>query len=147
MAKAANKKLVDVIDKILDACYQYNPDALFILSLMHQYEERGSLSKKQLQGLLQKAGNIPNMPANWLGTLEAIILKMPDRHKIAKENTIAVAMQHIHPDAVYLPLITAILQKYPQHKGALLLQTKCSLHQPLTNAEKVQLKQWEKLLK
>ncbi|WP_298299662.1 hypothetical protein [Hydrotalea sp.] len=146
MAKASNKKLVDVIDKVLDACYQYNPDALFILSLMHQYEERGSLSKKQLQGLLQKAGSIPDMPANWLGTLKAIILKMPDRHRIAKETTIYPITPN-NTGADYLKIILAILQKYPQHKGALLLQTKCNLHQPLSNEEKSQLKQWEKLLK
>jgi len=49
------KQGIDIIDKILDACYKHNPDALFIMSLMHQYEERGGLSKKQLEGLLLKA--------------------------------------------------------------------------------------------
>jgi hypothetical protein len=145
MAKNSKKKLIDVIDKILDACYQHNSDALFILSLMHQYEERGSLSKKQLQGLLQKASKIPDMPANWLGTLEAIILKMPDRHKIAKEST-PLANLSQQSNTQYLSVIASILQKYPQHKGALLLQTKCNLQQPLSNEEKGQLKQWEKLL-
>ena len=42
---------IDIIDKILDTCYKHNPDALFIMSLMHQYKERGNLSKKQMEGL------------------------------------------------------------------------------------------------
>ena len=44
------KGKLDIIDKILEACYKHNPDALFVMSLMHQYEDRGSLSKKQLEG-------------------------------------------------------------------------------------------------
>lgn len=146
MSKQPNKKAVDVIEKILDACYQYNPDALFVLSLMHQYEERGSLSKKQLQGLHQKASKIPAMPQHWLSTLQAIILKMPERHKIAKETTVPSANHAKNPYEEFLPIIASILQKYPQHKGALLLQTKCNLKQLLSNEEKSQLKQWQKLL-
>lgn len=76
----AARKL-DIIDKVLDACYKYNSDALFVMSLMHQYEERGSLSKKQLEGLLHKARKVPDMPVNWLATLEATVLKMHTREK------------------------------------------------------------------
>jgi hypothetical protein len=71
----AGKKL-DIIDKVLSACYAHNKDALFVMSLMHQYEERGSLSKKQLEGLFLKAQKVPEMPPNWLATLEATILKI-----------------------------------------------------------------------
>ena len=70
-----SKGKLDIIDKVLEACYKYNPDALFVMSLMHQYEERGSLSKKQLEGLLAKAGKVPDMPANWLATLEPPSIK------------------------------------------------------------------------
>ncbi|MGC8751581.1 hypothetical protein [Hydrotalea sp.] len=146
MSKHPNKKAVDVIEKILDACYQYNPDALFILSLMHQYEARGSLSKKQLMGLHQKASNVPDLPQHWLSTLQAIILKMPERHKIANEIPVLSANNTTNPYEEFLTIIASILQKYPQHKGALLLQTKCNLKQLLTNEEKSQLKQWQKLL-
>ena len=72
---------IDIIDKILDACYKHNPDALFIMSLMHQYEERGSLSKKQLEGLYLKAAKVTDLPPSWLATLEAEILKRPTRDK------------------------------------------------------------------
>lgn len=76
---SSSKQKLDIIDKILDACYRYNPDALFVMSLMHQYEERGSLSKKQLEGLYQKALKVPDMPVNWLATLQATINKMHTR--------------------------------------------------------------------
>jgi len=146
MSKHPNKKAVDVIEKILDACYQYNPDALFVLSLMHQYEARGSLSKKQLMGLHQKASKVPGLPQHWLSTLQAIILKMPERHKIANETPVPSVNNTTNSYEEFLSIIASILQKYPQHKGALLLQTKCNLKQLLTNEEKSQLKQWQKLL-
>ncbi len=69
-----NKK-IDVIDKLLSLCYAHNKDALFIMSLMHQYEERGSLSKKQLEGLLLKAQKIKEIPAHQIAAVEAIVLK------------------------------------------------------------------------
>ena len=34
---AVSKQKLDIIDKVLDACYKHNPDALFVMSLMHQY--------------------------------------------------------------------------------------------------------------
>lgn len=75
------KGKLDIIDRVLETCYKHNPDALFVMSLMHQYEERGSLSKKQLQGLLAKASKVPDMPANLLATLEATINRMHTREK------------------------------------------------------------------
>ncbi len=81
IAPMQKKKEIDVIDKILEACYKSAQFPLFIMSLMHQYEERGSLSKKQLQGLYYKAEKVEDIPANWLATLEAVIAKMPNRYK------------------------------------------------------------------
>jgi hypothetical protein len=76
------KGKLDIIDRVLEICYKHNPDALFVMSLMHQYEERGSLSKKQLQGLLAKASKVPDMPANLLATLEATITEcIPERKR------------------------------------------------------------------
>ena len=104
---------IDIIARILDAVYQHNTDALFTMSLMNQYEERGSLSKKQLQGLYQKAQKVNNLPNSWLGTLEAIILKMPTRDKTTVEKTTPIYSK----DETTGSLIRAILEKYPQ-KGA-----------------------------
>lgn len=133
---------IDIIGKILDALYQHNPDALFVMSLMHQYEERGSLSKKQLQGLHQKASSVNEIPANWLGTLEAIILKMPTRYK---------STDPIIPSPIYKKdetsgkLIAAILEKYPQHKRVLFLRSKYENNEMLSAEETGELKKFAKL--
>jgi len=133
---------IDIIGKILDALYRHNPDALFVMSLMHQYEDRGSLSKKQLQGLYQKASSVEGIPANWLGTLEAIILKMPTRYK---------SVEAIVPSPIYQKdeeagkLITAILTKYPQHKRVLFLRSKYENNEMLGAAEIDELKKFAKL--
>lgn len=135
---------IDIIGKILDACYVHNPDALFIMSLMHQYEERGSLSKKQLQGLLLKAQKVKDMPPNWLGTLEAIILKMPTRYK---------SEEIINPAPVYEKnveagrIISAILAKYPEHKRVLFLQLKYENRETISADEINELKRFYKALR
>ncbi len=133
---------IDVIDKILDACYRYNPDALFIMSLMHQYEERGSLSKKQLQGLYSKAAKIKDMPASWLATLEAVIAKMPNRFKSEITNQPAAEKKAEESGNI----ITALLAKYPQHKRVLYLQSKYNNNEGLTAAETAELEKFKKLL-
>lgn len=135
---------IDVIGKILDALYRHNPDALFVMSLMHQYEERGSLSKKQLEGLLSKARKATAIPESWLGTLEAIILKMPTRYK-STDPIIATPIYQKSEEA--RSLITAILAKYPQHKRVLFLQAKYANNEPLGKEEMEELKRFCKVLK
>ncbi len=130
---------IDIIAKILDAMYAHNPDGLFVMSLMHQYEERGSLSKKQLQGLQQKAAKVEGIPASWLGTLEAIILKMPTRYKSTEE---IVASPIYTRDEETGKMIRAILQKYPLHKRVLFLRSKYDNHEPLSAAELSELKKF-----
>ena len=133
---------IDIIGKILDALYQHNPDALFVMSLMHQYEERGSLSKKQLQGLYLKASSVADMPPTWLGTLEAIILKMPTRYK----STEPIVSSPIYTkDEVSGKLIAAILEKYPQHKRVLFLHSKYKNNEMLSVEETAELKRFAKL--
>ncbi len=133
---------IDIIGKVLDALYKHNPDALFVMSLMHQYEERGSLSKKQLQGLYQKASNVEDIPIGWLGTLEAIILKMPTRYR-STETILATPIYK--KDEESGNLITAILEKYPQHKRVLFLRSKYENNEPLSTAEIAELKKFAKL--
>ena len=43
---------MDIIMQILVATSEARPADAFVQSLMKQYQERGGLSKKQLQGLL-----------------------------------------------------------------------------------------------
>jgi hypothetical protein len=137
------KNGIDIIGKILDALYAHNPDALFVMSLMHQYEERGSLSKKQLEGLLSKAQKAGDIPQSWLGTLEAIILKMPTRYKPVEPVT---ASPIYKKDEEAEGLINAILAKYPQHKRVLFLQAKFNNKEPLSADESTELKKFYKIL-
>src|SRR5215467_4199335 len=74
---------VDVVNNVLQAAMIAYPDSTFIQSLSRQYQERGGLSKKQLEGLYKKSLKIKTMPGNWLATLEAEILKKPTRYKSA----------------------------------------------------------------
>lgn len=134
---------IDIIGKILDALYAYNPDALFVMSLMHQYEERGSLSKKQLQGLLSKAQKVPGLSPSWLGTLEAIILKMPTRYKSVEPLKKTPIYQQ---DEEMGLLIHAILNRYPQHKRVLFLKARYDNHEPLSPDEQKELRKFVKLL-
>src|SRR4051812_34167787 len=72
---------VDVISDVLQAALAAYPESTFIKSLSFQYEERGGLSKKQLEGLYKKAQKVKDIPAGRLATLEAEILKRPTRFK------------------------------------------------------------------
>ncbi|MCK9404132.1 MAG: hypothetical protein M0Q26_12105 [Chitinophagaceae bacterium] len=137
------KKGIDIIGKILDACYAHNPDALFIMSLMHQYEERGSLSKKQLQGLLSKAQKVKEMPTNLLGTLEAIILKMPTRYKSVDPIVLSPVYEK---NAAAGELIKAILAKYPEHKRVLFFKSKFENNETIAAEEVNELKKFYKAL-
>jgi hypothetical protein len=137
------KNEIDIVEKILDACYKSNDFPLFVMSLMHQYEERGSLSKKQLQGLYYKAEKVKDIPASWLATLQAKIAKMPNRFK----QTDAIQASPLYQkDERAGSLINAILEKYPQHKRVLFLKIKYDNNETLSAAEINDLEKFSKLL-
>ncbi|MFN3666195.1 MAG: hypothetical protein ACK4S0_08555 [Sediminibacterium sp.] len=143
MALSGKKKKIDVIDKLLEACYQHNKDALFIMSLMHQYEERGSLSKKQLEGLLLKAKKVTDIPAGWIAAVEAIVLKMPTRDKTPLKE---VSPTNEAPDEKWPVLIAGILDKYPQHKRVLFLKAQLEQRKLLSAAEQQEIEKFHQLL-
>jgi hypothetical protein len=140
-----NKK-IDVIEKLLALCYEHNKDALFIMSLMHQYEERGSLSKKQLQGLLLKAKKIKEIPAHQIAAVEAIVLKMPTRDKTPVQKTTPAISEAETQIAAALAQTEQILAVYPFHKQVLLLRSKLMSHQSLTPQEQADLNKFVKIL-
>ncbi len=72
---------VDIVNEVLEECILAYPVSSFVISLYKQYIERGSLSKKQLQGLYGKASKIERLSPGKLATLEARIKKMPTRFK------------------------------------------------------------------
>lgn len=138
----AGRSKLDIIGKVLDALYAHNTNALFVMSLMHQYEERGSLSKKQLEGLLAKARKVPDMPQNWLGTLEAIILRMPTRYK--SEKPVITAPVFIKDEETGA-MIDAILAQYPQHKRVRYFKSRYELNEIFSVTEKEELRKFMQL--
>jgi hypothetical protein len=134
---------IDIINDLLEECIMAYPISSFIISLYKQYRERGSLSKKQLQGLHSKAAKVKDMPQNKLATLEAIIKKMPTRDKSA--------LPQLKPlyekDESTGYLIKEILEKYPQHKRVLFLKAKYENNELLSIVEISELKRFKQLLK
>ena len=141
--KMHNKKEIDIVDKILEACYQNTEFPLFIMSLMHQYEEKGSLSKKQLQGLYYKAEKVPDLPANLLATLQAKIAKMPNRYK---QEAVISSKPLYKKDENTGKLMQEILSKYPQHKRVVFLQMKYNNNETLSAAETAEIEKFKKIL-
>jgi len=134
---------VDVIKDLLNAVLAVKPDSTFIQSLLHQYEERGGLSKKQLQGLYDKASRIKSIPPNKLATLEAVILK-----KAAKYRSVLPETKPLYTkDEETGKMIEAVLAKYPRHKQVLFLKSKYDNNEPLSGAELLQLEKFNKLSK
>jgi len=137
------KPSVDVTMDILKAAQSVYPSSKFIESLIFQYQERGGLSKKQLQGLYEKATKVEAIPPGKLATLEAIILKKVTRHKSPEPSVIT---EQITRDTTSGELIEAILQKYPQHKRVLFYKAKFDNNEDLSPAEKAELDKFKKLL-
>lgn len=143
--KQVNKKSsdIDIINEVLEACILAYPVSSFIISIYQQYQKRGSLSKKQLQGLHGKASKIETLPAAKLATLEALIKKMPTRFK----SELPEAKPLFEKDKTAGGLIETILSKYPQHKRVLFLQSKYNNNQPLSVVEIDELKKFKQVLK
>jgi hypothetical protein len=133
---------VDVVSDILSAALKAYPESDFVQSLSHQYLVRGSLSKRQLEGLYKKAERIEAIPANKLATLEAIILKRPKKYRSALPETEPLYKKDERAGI----LIDDILAKYPQHKRVLFFQSKYNSNQPFAPAELSELEKFHKLL-
>lgn len=134
---------VDVIRDILEQTEIAFPASTFVKSLHQQYLNRGGLSKKQLEGLYQMAQKVNTIPIGKLSTLEAIILKKPTRYKSAKPEPAPLYKK----DEELGRKITAILEKYPQHKRAIFLRTKYDNNEVLTSTETADIEKFHKMLK
>ena len=135
-------KKFDIINEVLEDCILAYPLSTFIISLYKQYQERGTLSKKQLQGLYGKASKIIDISPTKLGTLEAIIMKMPTRYK----SDLPAAAPVFEKDESTGRQIDAILEKYPQHKRVLFFKSKYENDEPLSSAEVAELNRFQQLL-
>ena len=133
---------VDVINDILRLAMDAYPTSNFIKSLLFQYQERGGLSKKQLQDLYAKACKVAGMPTGKLATLEAVILKKPTRYK-SPMPVVAPAVTKDEKSGLY---INEILAKYPLHKMVLFLKAKYENDEVLSPTEKGEIERLHKLL-
>ena len=133
---------VDIVKDLLELTAAAYPASTFIKSLAFQYEERGGLSKKQLEGLLKKAEKVAGIPTNKLATLEAMILKKPTRFKSALPENKPLYTK----DERTGQLITEILEKYPQHKRVLFFKSKYENNEVFTAAETAELEKFYKVL-
>jgi hypothetical protein len=134
---------VDVISDVLKALMEAQPHSTFVQSLFQQYQERGGLSKKQLEGLYNKALKISSIPASKLATLEAVILKRPTRYK----STPPPPKPMYEKDERIGQMMEAILAKYPQHKRVVFLKAKYDNNETLTPAEILEVERFTKALK
>lgn len=133
---------MDIVLQVLEATLAARPTDAFVQSLLQQYRERGGLSKKQLTGLHGKASRIGAIPANKLATLEAII-----KQKRTKDRSPLPANKPLfEKDESTGQLLAAILEKFPQHKRVLFLQSKYENNEPLSAAENAELLKFSKLL-
>ena len=132
---------IDIVNEVLEACILAYPVSPFIISVYKQYITRGSLSKKQLQGVFGKAQNIKELPVGKLAALEALINKMATRFK-SEAPPITPLYQK---DESTGQLIESVLAKYPQHKAVLLLKGKFDNNQPLSTTELADLKRFAQL--
>jgi hypothetical protein len=133
---------IDFVERILNACYNSNKGDLFVMSLMHQYEERGFLTKAQLQGLFYKAEKLNDLQTGLLATLEATISKLPTREK----KNAPIVLNEVKKDEETENKLQTILLKYPQHKAVIGLQNNFKKYEKLNSTEKLELDRIYKLL-
>ena len=137
------KPKIDIINDVLEDCILAYPVSSFVISLYKQYQQRGSLSKKQLQGLHSKASKITDVSVGKLGTLEAIIKRMPTRYK----SELPPPAPIFEKDKEAGVLIETILQKYPQHKRVLFLKAKYDNNEILSTIEISELRKFKQFIK
>lgn len=134
---------LDIVLDILKQVAETNPDNTFSQSILYQYQEKGGLSKKQLEGLLSKAKKIESIPTNKIATLEAIILRKKEKTK----SELPPNKPLYNKDVETGKLIETLLAKYPQHKRVLYLKLKYENNEPLNALEISELKKFHQLLK
>jgi len=139
----SSKPKIDIVNEVLEECILAFPVSSFIISLYKQYHERGSLSKKQLQGLHSKASKINDISISKLGTLEAIIKRMPTRYK----SELPPAAPLFQKDKNAGEMMEEILARYPQHKRVLFLKAKYDNNEVLSPLEAGEIKKFRQLIR
>lgn len=133
---------VDIIQDVMKETLAAYPTSKFVESLLAQYLERGSLSKKQLEGLHSKAQNVNSIAPGKLATLQAIIMKMPNRFKSSLPENILLPVK----DVLLEKKLTEILTRYPQHKRVLFIKLRFDNNEAISALEKSEVDRFHKLL-
>ena len=133
---------LNIILTILESLRKENPDHTFIHSLWIQYCNRGGLSKKQLEGLYLQAKKSSLISSAQLATLEAIIKKKPNRYK----SEVIKKLPEEKKDTLLEAWVNQLLEKYPNHKVGLLMESKIKHHDPISDKEKSELNRLIKIL-
>jgi len=136
-----DKSRIDIVNEVLEECIMAYPLSSFIISLYKQYQLRGSLSKKQIQGLHAKASKIENIHPGKLAGLEVILKKMPTRYK----SEIPAAKPEFERDEVAGKMIDEILHKFPNHKRVLFLKTQYESNVVFSPADLADLKRFHQI--
>jgi DNA repair protein RadC len=134
---------LDMVNEVLEECILAYPLSSFIISLYKQYQQRGSLSKKQLEGLYGKASKIEGLPPGKLAAIEAIIKRMPTRYK----SELPEAKPLFQKEETTGALIAEILEKFPAHKRVLFLKAKYENNELISSADMNDLKRIKALIK
>ncbi len=134
-------KRIDIINLLLEDCILAYPLSTYIISIYKQYQDRGWLTRKQLEGLYDKSKRINGIPPGRLATLEALIKKMPNRYK----SELPENKPLFEKDPQVQRLIDDILQGYPDHKRVLFLKSKYE-KQSLASTETDELRRFHKML-
>jgi hypothetical protein len=137
------KDRLDMVNEVLEECILAYPLSSFIISLYKQYQQRGSLSKKQLQGLYGKASKIEGLPPGKLAAIEAIIKRMPTRYKSELPEVKPLFQKEETTGA----LIDEILEKFPAHKRVLFLKAKYENNELFSASDMNDLKRIKSLIK
>ena len=137
------KPEVDIVLDLLKEVAAANPGNSFAQSILVQYQERGGLSKKQLQGLYGKAKKLPDISTAKLATLEAIILRKNEKTRSPKPEVKPL----YEKDEKTGSQIRAILERFPEHKQVKFLQAKYENNEPLTSTELLNLQRIIKAIK
>ena len=139
-----NKKPeIDIINMLLEDCIMAFPVSTYVISIYQQYQKRGWLSKKQLEGLYDKASKIEDIAPGKLAGLEVIIKKMPTRYKSDKPEPTPLFVKNDEAGK----MIDEILAKYPEHKRVVFLKAKYDNNEIITDTDMADLKRFSQFVK
>src|SRR4029078_1989754 len=134
-AAMSNKATYDFLQEVFEWVFYNMPihaNNSYMRKLYDFYKEKGGLSGKQLQALLDKINSINVKPSFNPATLEAMIKKKAVKYRSAIPPPVETV---IDDSAEFRSMIDEILRIAPNHKTVLFYRTKMDNREPLSQAE------------